>query len=187
MLSGKNTPLINNRGTPLFFNYILNIVSHFIRGVPPSEKDVKVSNKLYVSNIPFTINDDDLKSLFESCGTVVEAKIVTFKDTRKPRGFGFVTMETEEQAQQAINLIDGKEIKGRALNVMVAKDNPNNNSKRAQKLETGICLLCDEEKELYGFENDKGLCSTCISSLSRASRPPYQSRKPRYNYNRSSY
>lgn len=175
----KNISPINSWATFPFFNYILKIIINFIRGVPPSEKEVKVSNKLYVSNIPFSVTNEDLNDLFQTCGTVLEANIVLFKDTGKSRGFGFVTMETEKQALEAINLIDGREIKGRKLHVCEAKESPPNKIKRAQKLSHGTCILCGEENDLFGFENDKGICSSCIIALSRASRPVYH--KPNYN------
>lgn len=183
----KNALLTKSDDTLSFFNYILNIISNFTKGVPPQEKEVKVSKKLYVSNIPFTVTEDDLKDLFETCGTVTESKIIKYRDTGKSRGFGFVEMETEEQAQGAINLINGRELQGRTLNVDEAKETPNGKPasfKRAKNIGSGTCALCGNTEELYAIEDsansDTGVCTSCIKALSFASRPP---RKPRTNYN----
>lgn len=80
-----------------------------------------MKNKLFVGNISWDATDDSLKELFASVGTVVEAKIITDKFSGRSKGFGFVTMETEEEATAAVEQLNGKELDGRAINVDLAR------------------------------------------------------------------
>lgn len=76
---------------------------------------------LYVSNLGFHINDEDLKTLFAAYGNVSSAKVITDKVTGRSRGFGFVEMSVDAEGQNAIKGLEGKEIEGRAISVTVAK------------------------------------------------------------------
>lgn len=76
---------------------------------------------LYVSNLGFHINDEDLKTLFAAYGNVSSAKVITDKVTGRSRGFGFVEMSQDAEGQNAIKGLEGKEIEGRAISVTVAK------------------------------------------------------------------
>lgn len=80
------------------------------------------SKKLYVGNLPYSINDSSLQELGQQFGEVVSAKVITdrMRDNRS-KGFGFLEFATEEAAQAAIEGLNGFEIDGRALNVTVAK------------------------------------------------------------------
>jgi RNA recognition motif-containing protein len=78
-------------------------------------------SKLYVGNLPFEINDDDLAELFAAHGEVESAKVITDRETGRARGFGFVEMVQEEDARKAIESLDGKDFRGRTLKVNVAK------------------------------------------------------------------
>ena len=80
-----------------------------------------MSNKLFVGNLPFDITENDLHDAFAAHGTVTEANLMMDRTTNRPRGFGFVTMSTDEEAQKAIAALNGTELKGRALTVNVAK------------------------------------------------------------------
>jgi RNA recognition motif-containing protein len=80
-----------------------------------------MSNKLFVGNLSFNTTENDLQDTFAAHGTVLEANLMMDRDSGRPRGFGFVTMSTPEEAQTAINALNGKEIDGRALTVNVAK------------------------------------------------------------------
>jgi cold-inducible RNA-binding protein len=80
-----------------------------------------MNNKLYVGNLSFNTTENDLNDLFAVHGTVVEANLMMDRDSRRPRGFGFVTMSTPEEAQTAISEMNGKSIDGRPLTVNVAK------------------------------------------------------------------
>lgn len=78
-------------------------------------------NKLYVGNLPYTVNDEGLKELFAASGEVTEAKVINDKFSGRSKGFGFVTMKDDESAQKAISEMDGKEIEGRQMKVNVAR------------------------------------------------------------------
>jgi cold-inducible RNA-binding protein len=77
--------------------------------------------KLYVGNLPYSTADADLSELFAAYGTVVSASVITDRDSGRSKGFGFVEMETEEQANAAIEALNGKENGGRNLVVNVAR------------------------------------------------------------------
>lgn len=80
-----------------------------------------MSNKLFVGNLSFNTTENDLQDAFAAHGTVTEANLMMDRATGRPRGFGFVTMSTAEEAQKAIEALNGKTIDGRALTVNVAK------------------------------------------------------------------
>ena len=80
-----------------------------------------MSSKLFVGNLSFNITENDLQDAFAAHGTVTEANLMMDRTTNRPRGFGFVTMSTSEEAQKAIAALNGKELDGRALTVNVAK------------------------------------------------------------------
>ena len=79
------------------------------------------NNKLYVGNLPFATTAQDLEALFGEVGTVSVVVILFDKFTGRSRGFAFVTMSTEEEAQKAIDALNGSSIDGRAVTVNVAK------------------------------------------------------------------
>ena len=79
------------------------------------------NNKLYVGNLSFNTTKNDLQDSFAAHGTVLEANLLMDRESGRPRGFGFVTMSTSEEAAAAINALNGKNIDGRALTVNVAK------------------------------------------------------------------
>jgi cold-inducible RNA-binding protein len=80
-----------------------------------------MSNKLFVGNLSFQTTENDLQDAFAAHGTVTETNLMMDRATGRPRGFGFVTMSTSEEAQKAIAALNGKEVGGRALTVNVAK------------------------------------------------------------------
>lgn len=77
--------------------------------------------KLYVGNLPYTTTDDDLKELFAPYGNVVSATVITDRDSGRSKGFGFVEMETDEEAKAAIEALNGKDFSGRNLVVNEAR------------------------------------------------------------------
>ena len=79
------------------------------------------NSKLFVGNLSFNTTQDDLQNTFAAHGTVVEANLMMDRETGRPRGFGFVTMGTPEEAQAAISALNGRSIDGRAITVNVAK------------------------------------------------------------------
>src|SRR5277367_6401405 len=80
-----------------------------------------MSNKLFVGNLSFDTTENDLQDAFAAHGTVVEANLMMDRATGRPRGFGFITMSTPEEAQKAIDALNGKELAGRALTVNIAR------------------------------------------------------------------
>lgn len=76
---------------------------------------------MYVSNLGFHINDEDLRNLFEPFGQVQSAKVITNRETGDSRGFGFVEMSISDDANQAMNKLNGKEVEGRSISVSIAK------------------------------------------------------------------
>jgi len=80
-----------------------------------------MSAKLFVGNLSFNLTENDLQDAFAAHGTVLEANLMMDRSTGRPRGFGFVTMSTPEEAQKAIDALNGKELAGRALTVNIAR------------------------------------------------------------------
>lgn len=76
---------------------------------------------IYVSNLSFNVQDEDLRSYFADYGEVTSAKVITDKFTNRSRGFGFVEMPDETVAQKAIAELDGATVDGRTIKVNVAK------------------------------------------------------------------
>ena len=79
------------------------------------------NSKLFVGNLSFNTTENELNDAFAAFGTVVEANLMMDRMTNRPRGFGFVTMGTPEEAQKAIDGLNGKELGGRALTVNIAR------------------------------------------------------------------
>ena len=82
---------------------------------------IYMSNKLFVGNLSFKTTENELQDAFSAFGTVLEANLMMDRMTNRPRGFGFVTMSSAEEAQKAIEGMNGKDMDGRALTVNVAK------------------------------------------------------------------
>jgi RNA recognition motif-containing protein len=76
---------------------------------------------IYVSNLSFNVESEDLRDFFSEYGEVTSAKVITDKFTNKSRGFGFVEMSDDEAANKAIAELDGATVEGRAIRVTVAK------------------------------------------------------------------
>ncbi len=76
-----------------------------------------MAKRLYVGNLPYTVADDDLRSLFSQAGTVESAQVMSERDTGRSRGFGFVEMATDADAENAIRMFDGYTMDGRQLRV----------------------------------------------------------------------
>ncbi|HYG34885.1 MAG TPA: RNA-binding protein [Clostridia bacterium] len=80
-----------------------------------------MSTKLFVGNLDFKVTENELQDTFAEYGTVTEANIATDRTTGRPRGFAFVTMSTPEEAEKAIDALNGKSLGGRALTVNAAR------------------------------------------------------------------
>lgn len=82
-----------------------------------------MTKKLYVGNLPYTATEDELFAVFGADGRQVsEVAIIMDRDTGRPRGFGFVTMASDEDAQAAVQALDGSDLGGRSLKVNEAQD-----------------------------------------------------------------
>ena len=84
---------------------------------------------MYVSNLSFHTGEDELRKLFEEFGVVTSVKVVTDRETGRSRGFGFVEMSSQDEADNAMKSLNNKDIQGRAMSVSVAREKsfrPNN-------------------------------------------------------------
>ena len=80
-----------------------------------------MGKKIYVGNLSYNMDDQGLAEIFSAFGTVESAKVITDRDSGRSKGFGFVEMASEEDAQKAIDQLNGKDFSGRNINVSVAK------------------------------------------------------------------
>lgn len=83
-----------------------------------------MSKRIYVGNLSYSVTDSHLNEKFSEFGSVVSAKVIMDKFTDRSKGFGFVEMSTDEEAQKAIADLNGKELDGRALTVNEARPMP---------------------------------------------------------------
>jgi len=79
------------------------------------------NKKLFVGSLPWAVDDAKLAELFAQAGNVVSAQVVKDRDTGRSRGFGFVEMSTEEEAQNAVKNLNGTDVEGRKIVVNIAK------------------------------------------------------------------
>src|SRR5512133_229736 len=87
----------------------------------PGQFTKSMSNKLFVGNLDFKVTENDLQDAFAAHGTVTEANLMTDRSTGRPRGFAFVTMASPEEAQKAIDALNGATLDGRNLTVNEAR------------------------------------------------------------------
>ncbi len=80
-----------------------------------------MNKKLYVGGLAYSVTDDQLRQLFASHGTVVSAKVIMDRDTDRSRGYGFVEMGTQEEAEKAIAALNGSLHEGRNIKVNISK------------------------------------------------------------------
>jgi len=85
-------------------------------------RSMSMSTNLYVGNLSFTTDSAELESLFAPHGRVTKAQVINDRDTGRSRGFGFVEMDSAEEAQAAISSLNGKDMGGRQLTVNLAKE-----------------------------------------------------------------
>lgn len=84
---------------------------------------------IFVANLNFKLQDDDLRGIFEEYGEVSSAKIIMDRETGRSRGFGFVEMQDDEQAQEAIDQLNEVEIEGKVIKVSKAKPRKQNQNR----------------------------------------------------------
>lgn len=80
-----------------------------------------MSKKLYVGNLSYTVDNRELESLFAAHGSVASANVITDRDSGRSKGFGFVEMDSDQEAKAAIAALHGKDIDGRSLTVNEAR------------------------------------------------------------------
>ena len=80
-----------------------------------------MAKKLYVGNLSYDVSSSDLEKMFSAHGTVESAQVISDRDTGRSKGFGFVEMESNSEAEAAITALNGQEVDGRALNVSEAR------------------------------------------------------------------
>jgi RNA recognition motif-containing protein len=83
-----------------------------------------MGKKLYVGNLSYEVTDADLAALFEPHGTVESAQVIMDRDTGRSKGFGFVEMKTDQEAQAAIAAVNGQQVGNRTLTVNEARPRP---------------------------------------------------------------
>src|SRR3989338_10959034 len=88
---------------------------------PSRSEDIGMDVKLYVGNLNFETTEEDLRTLFTQAGTVAEVALIKDRDSGRSKGFAFVTMGTQEEAQKAISMFNAYSMKDRQLTVNVAK------------------------------------------------------------------
>ena len=87
--------------------------------------------EIYVGNLPWSVRDQELADAFGAQGSVEQAAVITYRDSGRSKGFGFVTMNNDDEANKAIEAMDGHEMEGRPLRVNEARpkeDSPNEKS-----------------------------------------------------------
>jgi RNA recognition motif-containing protein len=87
-------------------------------GLPKGQREM--SSKLFVGGLAWATTEESLREAFEGCGDVVEAKVITDRETGRSRGFGFVTFADEQQAQAAVEQLSDTELDGRTIRVDIA-------------------------------------------------------------------
>lgn len=80
-----------------------------------------MGRKLYVGNLPYSVTEQDLSVKFAACGTVESAKLITDRDTGRSKGFGFIEMASDAEAQAAIDSLNGTDYDGRPMKVNEAR------------------------------------------------------------------
>jgi RNA recognition motif-containing protein len=80
-----------------------------------------MSTKLFVGSLSYSVNDDQLRDAFAAAGNVVSAKVIIDRDTGRSKGFGFVEMGSDDEAKAAVDMLNGKELEGRAIAVSEAR------------------------------------------------------------------
>ncbi len=86
--------------------------------------------KIYVGNLSYKMTDEEMEKLFTAFGAVTESKVIMDRESGRSKGFGFIEMPNQEEGEEAIKQLDGKEIDGRDIKVNVAKPKENKPRRR---------------------------------------------------------
>jgi RNA recognition motif-containing protein len=90
------------------------------------------SNKLYVGGLPYSVSDGQLSELFSAHGTVDSARVITDRMSGRSKGFGFVEMSSQSEAESAIESLNGTDLEGRSIKVNEAKPRENSGGPRGR-------------------------------------------------------
>lgn len=89
-----------------------------------------MTNKVYIGNLNYSVDEDILTQIFKDYGEVVEVKVIIDRNTGKSKGFAFVTLDSPEAASKAIEDLQGAELEGRQIKISEAREQRNNNNNR---------------------------------------------------------
>ena len=89
-----------------------------------------MDNKLYVGNLPFSTTEEDLRSMFAQAGTVISVSLIKDRDTGRSRGFAFVELSTQAEAEKAVSLFNNTPLENRSLKVNLARPKEDNDKFR---------------------------------------------------------
>ncbi len=89
-----------------------------------------MESKLYVGNLSYNVTEEQLRELFSQAGTIKEVALIMDRDTRRPKGFGFVEMTTQAEAEKAIQMFNEYELDGRKVMVNMARPKEDRGSSR---------------------------------------------------------
>jgi RNA recognition motif-containing protein len=113
-----------------------------------------VGTRLFVGNLSFDTSDDDLRNAFAQAGSCASASVVRDRMTGRSRGFGFVEMSSQEDAQRAITSLNGKDLQGRAMNVSEARER--GSAPSAPRMNSFRSFSPPEASEMPSFRRDGG-------------------------------
>lgn len=91
-----------------------------------------MNNKVYIGNLPYNVSEQDIEEFFSQFGTIEDVSLIKDRDTGRLKGFGFVTFESQEAAQDSLQM-DGKDFHGRAIKVSMAKERSAGGSQRSKR------------------------------------------------------
>lgn len=113
-----------------------------------------MGTRLFVGNLSFDTSDDDLRNCFAQAGACASASVVRDRMTGRSRGFGFVEMSSQEDAQRAITSLNGKDLQGRAMNVSEARER--GSAPSAPRMNSYRTFSPPEPSEMPSFHRDGG-------------------------------
>lgn len=101
--------------------FVIKKFKNWFRNITLRGGELLVNNKIYVGNLPYSANEEDLENFFTTAGTVTEARVIMDRDTQRSKGFGFVTFADQSAAEKAIKDLDGQDMQGRTIKVSLAQ------------------------------------------------------------------
>jgi len=110
----------------------------FLTIICTSERIGKLETKLYVGNMSYDTTEEQLRTMFGEAGTVGSVDIIKDRDTGRPKGFAFVMMSSQVEAEKAISLFNGKSVNDRALTVNLARPREERDSRGTSRFPTAV-------------------------------------------------